>query len=176
MRVSWVFFFRFLTPFQWYLFHYYGLIWIILCIPWNTSLEKQAVIFSTIWGTWELLHFNFNLFSWLPFVIYVFWMRIYCSDSVWVLKWVYIFFSFTAHSSIKWSLLGLFKLVYFSSCKYFFEFLGFGKVHGGVKFFLANIFISSCFYKYWQVFFPKHLPGQRLSQLFLNWIQILLLW
>ena len=89
-----VFFFRFLIPFPWYLFHYYGLIWIILCIPWNTSLEKQAVIFSTIWGLWELLHFNFNLFSWLPFAIYVFYMRIFYFDLVLVLKWVYNF-SFT---------------------------------------------------------------------------------
>ena len=101
-HLSCVFFFRFWSPCVWGLFPCTSH-WSIGCIPWKISLENRAVIFCSSWGLWELLQFNFNLFSWLPFATFAFYMMIFYSDSVWVLKWVYIFFSciFIAHSLIR---------------------------------------------------------------------------
>jgi hypothetical protein len=85
-------FFRFWSPQVW------GLIrctthWSIGCIPWKTSLENQAVIFSSTGKLLEFFWFNFNLFLWLPFATFAFFMMIFYLDSVWVQKWVYIYFS-----------------------------------------------------------------------------------
>jgi hypothetical protein len=84
------FFFRFWSPHVWGLSHCTSHL-SIGCIPWKTSLENQAVIFSSTWGLWELLQYNFNLFSWLRIATFAFYMMIFYSDSTWDLKWVYIF-------------------------------------------------------------------------------------
>ena len=82
-------FFRFWSPQVW------GLIrctthWSIGCIPWKTSLENQAVIFSSTGKLSEFFRFNFNLFLWPPFDTFAFFMMIFYLDSVWVLQWVYM--------------------------------------------------------------------------------------
>ena len=94
-------FFRFWSPQVW------GLIccttyWSIGCIPWKTSLENQAVIFSSTGKLSEFFRFNFNLFVWLPFATFAFFMMIFYSDSVWVLEYIFFFSLRIQNQNFSW--------------------------------------------------------------------------